>query len=95
MDREDGVCRQRRSRFSVTLAEALEINRPAVVLDQNDGAGNSGGDFAIEEIIDGGELFARKLGVRRRPKLGSGGRHGGCERNRGEDNGEPFGKGPA
>ena len=48
------VRRHRRPRFDVALAEAFEIDRLAVVLDQNDGAGNfAGGNFAIEKIIDG------------------------------------------
>ena len=54
MDREDGVRRHRRSLRDVTLAEAFEIDRLAVALDQNDGAGNSAGsNFAVEKIIDG------------------------------------------
>jgi hypothetical protein len=40
--------------FDVTLAEAFKIDRLSVLLDQNDGAGNSAGcNFAVEKIIDG------------------------------------------
>src|SRR4030081_2318104 len=54
MDRKDGVRRHRRSLLDVTLAEAFEINRLAVVLDQNDGAWDSSrGNFVIEKIVDG------------------------------------------
>jgi hypothetical protein len=48
------IRRHRRCLRDVTLAEAFEIDRLAVALDQNDGAGNSAGsNFAVEKIIDG------------------------------------------
>ena len=44
----------------VALAEALEIDRLAVTLDQDDGAGNfAGRDLLIEELVDAGEFFHR------------------------------------
>ena len=84
MDREDRIRRHRRSFLDVALAEAFEKYRLAVVLDQNDGAGNvAGSDLAIDKIIDGRKLFPRQHRVWRRPKRG--GRDGGDRRGKQSD----------
>ncbi len=60
MNRKDRILRHRRSRIRIALAEALEIDRLAVTLDQDDGAWNSPcRDFAVDEILDRGKLFDR------------------------------------
>ncbi len=57
----------------VALAEAFEIDRLAMTLDQDDGAGNlSGGDLVVDEIVDFGKLFERQFRVRRRAEFGGG-----------------------
>jgi hypothetical protein len=90
VNREDGVGRHRRSRLGVTLAEAFEVHRPAVALNQDDRAGNSiGRDFAIDEILNRRELVDRKGSSRRRPKRDGGGRQRGRDQHGGGDCGKP------
>src|SRR5712672_841177 len=61
MKREDGIRRHRPAGIGVAEAEGLEIDLPAVLLDQHHRAGNfSGADFVTEEIVDASEFFRRE-----------------------------------
>ena len=96
MNREDAVRCHRHAGVDITLAEALEIYRLAVALDQNDGAGNlAGGDLVIEEGVEALELLGRQLGPRRRPERNRGGRQPDGSDGGGSDHpGKPDGGGP-
>ena len=60
MDRKDRIRRHRRAGIDIALAEAFEIDRLAMLLDQHDRAGNPPRfDFAVDETVDRSKFFDR------------------------------------
>ena len=70
MQRKDRIRRHVDAGIDVALAEPFEIDRLAVALDQDDGAGNLPlRDLVVEKIVDPRKLFQRQRRVRRRAEL--------------------------
>src|SRR6185436_2896108 len=71
--RKNRIRRHVDSGIGIALAKPLEIDRPAVALDQDDGARNfSLCDLVVEEFVDPRKLLQRQRRIRRRAKGGRG-----------------------
>jgi hypothetical protein len=69
MQRKDRIRRHLDIGIDIALAEPLEIDRLAMPLDQEDGAGNLAGlRLIIEEVVDARELFRDRAAPGRGPK---------------------------
>ena len=92
-DAEYGVIRHRRFGRGVAHPEELVIDRLAVLLDQQDSAGNLfGRDFVAEEFADFLELLLIEMGPRRNVEgaLGSRRRYrGDCEQRAADERPQP------
>jgi hypothetical protein len=71
MQRKDRIRRYLDAGLDIALAEPLEIDRLAMALDQEDGAGNlASRSLIIEELVDAREFFLRQRRSRPRAEIG-------------------------